>query len=830
MIQQSVEVQFQSVVNQPPTISPIRNRSLFEDSIALMPVRVSDPDHDLDSLLWSVESDQPALLSPDHGWRLVQNGDQFELKLQPSPDAFGVVNLKVKVQDPEGAFAEESFRLSVRPVNDPPFFDFIPSVVINPGQGVIEIPLTGISDGSDFEDQVLTFLVEVSDQGVIATAEMNYIQGATEGLIKLTAVPEAAGLAEISVKMSDGPGANNSITRVFHATLLPEENMPPTVAWVEPLDNTTFFEGEPILLKVAADDPDGDIRVITFFSNGTPVNESPEASQQIQWTPDRLGAWELNASVEDDKQAMALSRTITIHVVARPPEFSLSMAYPEDPIVVCLGDRIEVGVNLEGGTADGTVVHFFAGDSLQGVRNEAPYVFQWDVQEVGDFLLTAHAFREDGSVVVSESIRAGVSETCHQVALLVPETPVEDPGLIREFLFEMGVGSSIVPLIDADAERLSTFDMVLGLEDAELGVTSLLVDRLHASKNELNLPIYVLGHHLALSVDALSSEEKMIWRELTRLQAFGSKWMADGFELQETGFFRPILEGRFGAVESFILPVEVDRAIADESAEVIAFTGEADVLIRYPSGTEPDFGQPRMLVQNFPLLGEGGDHSLIQRKRLFQNAACWALRCSACTNAILPVLPDVWNDEVQTGALVGQSFYFMNNGACELTGGRVFIDIPEGLTVEDIEMSRGLGWRLDAENGQVILNLGRLISGAEGGIRAEVFFRALAPGDYVLKICSSSNNTDLVCTEQALSVTGRVLIPTRISIARGDGGKLVLVISGQEGLQYHVETSLDFIKWEFLGSAFGTETTIPLPTNEAGQPITLFYRAKLIPE
>jgi hypothetical protein len=74
---------------------------------------------------------------------------------------------------------------------------------------------------------------------------------------------------------------------------------------------------------------------------------------------------------------------------------------------------------------------------------------------------------------------------------------------------------------------------------------------------------------------------------------WGFEWMGDVFELQETGFFKTILNGRFGTVESFVLPVSLDRAIADESAEVIAFTGEADTFIRHPAGTEPDFDQPR---------------------------------------------------------------------------------------------------------------------------------------------------------------------------------------------------------------------------------------------
>ena len=827
VVEQTVDVRFQDIANQPPTLAPIRNRTLFEDRLTILPIEVSDPDHSVNLLTWSIESDQPAVISSEQGWRIVRNGDQFELELHPTPDAFGAVNLKLKVEDPEGASSEESFRLTIRPVNDIPTLNPISDVVINPGEIVTNILLTGVSDGSQWEDQTLSFSIEISDASIISEAVIDYVQGASDGLLKLTTIQGADGNAEISVTLSDGQGANHSVTESFQTTLLPQKNEPPSITWGEPLDGTTFFEGEAISLKVIASDPDGNINNVTFFANGAPINTPPSLVQEIQWTPDQLGHWELRANVEDDKKAEADTRTISIEVIARPPEFSLSIQYPEDPLVVCVGDMVEVGVELSGGPAEGTVVHFFAGDRLQGVRNASPYVFQWEVQEMGDFLLTAHAFREDGSVVISESIRAGVSDTCRQVAILISDSPVEDPEVIQELLFEMGVGSAILPLETVNVAVLSSYDMVLGFEDVELGVTSRLVDRLDLSFNELNVPIFALGHHLVSNTSALSEEEETRWRALTHLQSFEEDWLADVFELQETGFFRPILEGRFGTVEPFRLTVELDRAIADESVEVIAFSGEADAFVRYPVGTEPDFGQARKLIQNYPLLSEGDEHSFVQRKRLFQNAVCWALRCSACSNADLPVTPVAWQVEAKSGEVVRQTFQFTNNGFCELSAGRVSIEIPFGLIVEGIEMSKGLGWRRESDDGQITLNLGRMVSGSEGAIQVDLSLRGLTPGEYVVEICSESNNTDLVCTEQPFTVTGTALIPPKIFIARGDEGKLLLVIKGQEGMRYRVESSLDFDQWDFLGSAAGAETTIPLPTNQDGVPITLFYRATI---
>jgi hypothetical protein len=300
-------------------------------------------------------------------------------------------------------------------------------------------------------------------------------------------------------------------------------------------------------------------------------------------------------------------------------------------------------------------------------------------------------------------------------------------------------------------------------------------------------------------------------------------------DLQETGFFRNILDGRFGHVEPFVLSFETDRGIADDEAEVIGFSGDTDLVVRSPAGNEPDFGQARTVSLNFTLAGNGDDHSVMQRKRLFQNAVCWAMRCGGCSNAVLPVLPVSWQAEARTGEQVHQTFLFVNNGACELTGGRVELFMPEGVALEEVIMSQGLGWSRNVATGRVVLNLGRLTSGAGGGVQAQLLMRAVSPGDYTISICSSSNNTGVVCSEQILHVTGEQLSPPKIRIRRNLNGELSLVVRGQEGVRYRVEYSSDFVNWFHFGNAEGIESIYPVPTNDQGIPIILFYRASIQP-
>lgn len=829
IVEQFVEIQYQEVANQSPILAPIRNRTMFEDGVTTVKLDVSDPDHASDTLIWSFESDRPDIIANENGLKLLRNGDLFELELIPAPDAFGVVNINAMVKDPDGAMSQDTFRLSIRPKNDQPSLNQVDDLVLNPGEAVRSVALTGISDGSHWEDQSLEFSVLVADTSVISAVEILYDQGDVEGEVQLTSAPDADGVTEISITLSDGQGARHSITRVFQVTVLPEINEPPSISWVEPSNDLTFFEGEAIMLKVSALDPEGGINRITFYANGKPITSPSNTSPEVQWEPSHLGTWQLHAEIEDDKKASAETPAIAVEIMERPPEFSISIQSPGDQFVACMGETIEIDVSLEGGAPEGTVVYLFAGDQLKGVRNTQPYLFQWDIQQMGDFLITAHAFREDGSVIQSEPIRAGISDTCRQVALITSGKPVEDPLIIQELLFEMGAGMTLFSAADLNVDLLKSFDLVLGIEDSELGVTSQLLESMRTAYVDFELPIFILGHRLASRIDSLSREERDQWRELTHLQSLGGEWIGGFFELQERGFFKSILNGRFGMVESFELPVSLNRAFAEETAEVIAFTGESDTFIRYPAGNEPDFDQPRKIIQNFPLIHGGDAHSVAQRKRLFQNAICWSLRCSACSSVHLQVSPRVWNQSIESGELVRQSFQIVNNGICESTAGRVLIDIPPGVTVEDVEMSKGLGWKRELDGNRVSLNVGRLPAGEEGGVDVQLLLRSLTPGEYSFLICSESINTEPVCIEQPLSVKGLAVAPPRISIARGHTGNLLLVIKGQQGMRYRVESSSDFQTWEFLGAASDTETSILLPTNQEGVPLNLFYRASIAP-
>ncbi|MDA0751899.1 MAG: VWA domain-containing protein [Verrucomicrobia bacterium] len=829
MVEQSVVVRFQNSVNAAPVLTPPSDIVIFEDRSRILTLNAQDSDHDTNLLSWSFRTDRPDLFPENGGWQWIVQHGRARLRLSPAADHSGSATGTLRVTDPEGAFSEADFLISVREVNDRPFFDPVEDLVMNPGEGVRAVLIKGIHDGSTFENQHLTITARSEDAALIDDPEVIYDGASQTGQILIRPVMGAEGTTRVELALSDGESVNGMLARQFQITVLKRPNQGPSIRWIHPENASKFFEGDIVSLEVEAFDPDGSVHSVTFFANDQMLSKRSPVTTLLQWKPDTTGFYELKALVEDDNQAVAQTEYIRIEVVERPPDFTLGIVTPEDSTVVCVGQLVDIEVELAGGDPDGNVVHFFAGDELRGVRNAPPYTFQWEADEVGDFLLSAVAFREDGSTVVSEPVRAGVSDTCLQVALLVDDPGSAELALIQEYLFEMGVGSRVVHSGEITTTMLDRFDLAMVIVDDQKGVQPIMVQALKQMISTLSKSVFILGHRIASNTESLSESEKAQWHQLIHLRSFGSQIVTEPLNLQETGFFRNILDGRFGHVEPFVLSFETDRGIADDEAEVIGFSGDTDLVVRSPAGNEPDFGQARTVSLNFTLAGNGDDHSVMQRKRLFQNAVCWAMRCGGCSNAVLPVLPVSWQAEARTGEQVHQTFLFVNNGACELTGGRVELFMPEGVALEEVIMSQGLGWSRNVATGRVVLNLGRLTSGAGGGVQAQLLMRAVSPGDYTISICSSSNNTGVVCSEQILHVTGEQLSPPKIRIRRNLNGELSLVVRGQEGVRYRVEYSSDFVNWFHFGNAEGIESIYPVPTNDQGIPIILFYRASIQP-
>jgi len=313
------------------------------------------------------------------------------------------------------------------------------------------------------------------------------------------------------------------------------------------------------------------------------------------------------------------------------------------------------------------------------------------------------------------------------------------------------------------------------------------------------------------------------WRSLIHLEGEGVLSIEGLSELSETGFFQAILAGRFGKVAPFKLSGDMDWAVATEGAEAIVRVEDVDGMVRFPAGGASLEERPRWVTQNFSLISQLGIENDRSRRALFQNAVAWLIGDSVCSNAQFPVQVKAWQDESVAGQWVEQRLDLANFGACELTGGMLWIDYPSAIELDRVDLSMGLGWGLGVDGHSAFVQLGRLAGG--GSVKAEVslWMRGLEPGWHEVRFCSESNNTQEACVSQFWLVSGDSLVPASIRMQMAEDGRLWLRVEGASGVNYQIEVSYDLSHWMPFAEVEGTLTDLPLESLiQAGHPSAYF--------
>ena len=505
------------------------------------------------------------------------------------------------------------------------------------------------------------------------------------------------------------------------------------------------------------------------------------------------------------------------------PRIRVEILEPKDRAGVP-GQSTRVELSLEGDPPEGVVVHLYAGDRLVALRSAAPYVFDWAPDSVGDFLLRAVAFREDGTEVSSSPVRIGVSSTCFQVGLLPTAVPVVEKELIQDLLFEMGVGMHWLPSELEDPAALDGMDMILAMEDAEVGVSHEMLGWLEYLYFDRQLPVYLLGNHLLSATSGLTSEERQRWEQLVHLQGQGVEGVHQQVVLEERGFFQSFLQGRFGQVSPFVVSGEMDQASATSNAEAIVRLDETDLMVRYPAGGRTEAAQPRWVSQNFPLFGPMGQEKDPIRRALFQNALCWLLQCGTCSLNDLQLTLKDWNGESTTGEWVEQSFELANVGACEATDTQVFIKYPKGVELGRAEFSQGLGAENHPEGGVLQIHVGRLTHGAASKMTGSFRTQALIPGLHEIQVCVESNHTESNCETYYWMSSGDPLMPATIAMHWSEDRMLWLRVEGLEGMSYRIQMSHDLETWVDFADAPGPLTELPIPQDLSEGVSATFFR------
>jgi hypothetical protein len=90
-------------------------------------------------------------------------------------------------------------------------------------------------------------------------------------------------------------------------------NIPPTVAIISPLNNTTFTQGKPVTLTATASDFDGTVTMVDFYAGESLVGSVNTAPYSIVWNP-IAGNYSITARATDNGGAVSVSNPVSVTI------------------------------------------------------------------------------------------------------------------------------------------------------------------------------------------------------------------------------------------------------------------------------------------------------------------------------------------------------------------------------------------------------------------------------------------------------------------------------------------------------------------------------------
>jgi hypothetical protein len=322
-----------SVVNNPPTLTPISNVTINEDA-GFQTVNLTgiSSGGENQTLVVTASSSNPGLI-PNPTVNYTSPNATGTLTFTPVADANGSANVTVTVNDggPVSNTVTRIFAVTVTAVNDPPTLDPIASITLNEDAGAQTINLTGIGTGAANESQTLTVTASSSNTGLVPNPTVNYTSPNASGTLTFTPAANANGTATITVTVNDGASANNTIARTFTVTVNAVNDAPT----LNPISNLTINEDAGLqtvsLAGISAGAGESQPLIVTAISsdnslipNPTVIYTSPNATGSLTFTPvpNASGLATITVTVNDGATAnntITRTFTVTVNPVNDPP-------------------------------------------------------------------------------------------------------------------------------------------------------------------------------------------------------------------------------------------------------------------------------------------------------------------------------------------------------------------------------------------------------------------------------------------------------------------------------------------------------------------------------
>jgi hypothetical protein len=275
--------------------------------------------------------------------------------------------------------------------------------------------------------------------------------------------------------------------------------------------------------------------------------------------------------------------------------------------------------------------------------------------------------------------------------------------------------------------------------------------------------------------------------------------------------------------------------VVDISA--LGFATNAPIMLRYPAFTQPDFGEPRRLVQDFrvtspqPPQSQEELDSRTARRILFVNGVCWLLRTFECANlsvgldCVQPSIPaGIVGSEVTLSTLLDQ------NGACT-AGGVVFSNhFSPRLQILRADLVPGFGvltnnYQIDVYSNDVVVRFAQLPRNSFYELRTTAIPRI---GGWLTNICTATRGLyeATPCSQPAL-IQGPPCTAVTLTAVLGTNNSLHILVRGGVGCAFQVEASTDLQNWGDLMQVQSDSEPYDVPLPSASGSVQFFRLRKL---
>ncbi|REG81420.1 Ig-like domain-containing protein [Algoriphagus antarcticus] len=194
-----------------------------------------------------------------------------------------------------------------------------------------------------------------------------------------------------------------------------QSNLPPTISLSQPVQNEVFTVGDEILIKANAADPEGKIQRVEFYVDETLVNTLAQSPYQFSLNNAPQGTYELKAKVFDEVGQSGESARVAIIVQnvveARPSQNlppSIGIIQPTQNQVFNNDQTIVIKTNATDPENKISKVELYYNSTLLSVLTQAPFEFKLPNPSIGNFVLNAKVYDDQGQMAESSNVNISV--------------------------------------------------------------------------------------------------------------------------------------------------------------------------------------------------------------------------------------------------------------------------------------------------------------------------------------------------------------------------------------------------------------------------------------